>query len=520
MTRPEGNRGIIAIALALLALGAAWTVGALGILPKLPALLIAVSVVVASLVLGFRQGWLDKKVDGKVAALGVPVILAMVSQNAVNVVDTLFVGWLPAEVALPGVAAIGVSLPVFWLVGGFLSAIAIGTQALVARRHGEGDDAGAGRTLMSAAPMAFVLGISFSIIGYLALPAVLPFFNDNPAVVEQGLAFARVRYIGISSMVITAAYKAFFDGTGQTRVHMVAAIVMNVVNLILCYGLIFGNLGMPRLEVAGAAWASTLSSIIGTLYMVGATFGPKTRARFALYRAGTFDWALVRRITKLSLPAGAATVIGMAGFLMFHKAVAAVDAASGTGVPINASATAVIQQIVLLVFLVSFAFATATATLVSQSMGTLDHEAAQRYARESAKLGTLVMAAIATPLFLYPDAVLAAFIKEGALGGEAGKALAIAAGAGPLRLIAGASVALTAGVVFMQSLYGAGNTVFVAVVELTLHALCLVPLAWLFGITMGGGLLGVWVAAALYVLLLAIIMGIKFTGGSWKTIKL
>ncbi len=512
--------GLTFIALALTALGAVWAVGALGVLHSGAAVVLALLVVAASLYLGFSKKLLDKQIDGKVASLGVPVILAMVSQNAVNVVDTAFVGALPPEVALPGTAAIGVSLPVFWLVGGFLSAIGIGTQAIVARRHGEGDERGAGRTLMSSAPMAFVLGISFSFVGYLALPAVLPFFNDNPSVVEQGLLFARVRYIGISSMVITAAYKAFFDGTGQTRVHMVAAIVMNVVNLILCWGLIFGNWGMPRMEVAGAAWASTLSSIIGTVVMIGATFLPATRARFALYRKGTFDWRIVKRITTLSLPAGAATVLAMGGFLAFHKAVAALDALDPSGLPLNAAATSVIQQIVLLVFLVSFAFATATASLVSRSMGNSDFDLAKKYAQESAKLGTLVMAAVVTPLFLYPDVVLGLFMKSGALGDETAKALAIATGVGPLRLIAVASVALTAGVVFMQALYGAGNTLFVAVVEGILHVTCLAPLAWIFGVTLGGGLIGAWAAIALYILLLAIIMALKFTGGSWQKIKL
>ena len=36
-------------------------------------------------------------------------------------------------------------------------------------------------------------------------------------------------------MVATAAYKAFFDGTGRTYVHFVAAIVMNIFNVLLCW---------------------------------------------------------------------------------------------------------------------------------------------------------------------------------------------------------------------------------------------------------------------------------------------
>jgi hypothetical protein len=58
------------------------------------------------------------------------------------------------------------------------------------------------------------------------------------------------------------------------------------------------------------------------------------------------------------------------------------------------------------------------------------------------------------------------------------------------------------------------------VVELILHLTCLVPLAWLFGVVLGGGLIAMWAAAALYILLLAAIMGWKFAEGSWKHISI
>lgn len=517
--RPALSHGMGAIAVILSLIGFVWLLNAKDVLSDRAALSFGLGLSVLGIGFGFRQRWLDEPVAGKVVRLGVPVIFAMLSQAAINVVDLAFVGRLPAEVALPGVAAIGISMPVFWLVGGFLSAIGIGTQALTARRHGEGDDAAAGRVLMSGAALAFVLGIGCSILGYLALPKLLPLVNADLTVVEQSVPFARIRYIGISSMVITAAYKAFFDGTGRTHVHLVAAIVMNVINLVLCYGLIFGKLGMPRLEVAGAAWASTLSSAIGTLVVVGWSFLPSIRRRYGLYHSTAFSPDVAQTILRVSLPSGGATVIGMAGFLLFNMAVGAVDAAEANGAPVNASATAVIQQIVILVFLLSFAFATATATLVSQSMGAKNADLATSYAWQSAKLGTLVMAAVASVLFMYPDVALGAFIKSDLLG-EQGKAMAIAAGTGPLRLIAIASIAITAAVVFTQSLYGAGNTKFVMIVEGVLHTLCLVPLAWVLGVWMKGGLVGIWAAAGIYVVLLAIIMGAKFAEGRWRSIRL
>jgi MATE family, multidrug efflux pump len=133
------------------------------------------------------------------------------------------------------------------------------------------------------------------------------------------------------------------------------------------------------------------------------------------------------------------------------------------------------------------------------------------------KFGMFIMAALAAALFFFPDVALGLFVRSSELG-EAGKAAAIEAGSTPLRLMAAASTVLAAAVVFTQSLYGAGNTTFVMIVEGTLHLSCLVPLAWLFGIVLDGGLAGVWCAACLYVVLLALIMGWKWRQGTWAKI--
>ena len=79
---------------------------------------------------------------------------------------------------------------------------------------------------------------------------------------------------------------------------------------------------------------------------------------------------------------------------------------------------------------------------------------------------------------------------------------------------------MVAAMVFTQALFGAGNTRFVMWVEFTLHFTCLVPLAWIFGLTAGWGIMGIWGAAVVYTVMLALIMGWKFNEGRWKEIRI
>ena len=90
----------------------------------------------------------------------------------------------------------------------------------------------------------------------------------------------------------------------------------------------------------------------------------------------------------------------------------------------------------------------------------------------------------------------------------------------PLRMMGIMTPFIAVGMILSQALFGAGNTLFVMIVELILHFTCLVPLAWLLGITLDRGLVGIWTAGLTYIALLATTMTIKFAKGDWKAIKI
>ena len=88
-----------------------------------------------------------------------------------------------------------------------------------------------------------------------------------------------------------------------------------------------------------------------------------------------------------------------------------------------------------------------------------------------------------------------------------------------MKIMASMGPVIATAMIPTQALFGAGETRFVMVVELVLHFFCLVPLAWLLGKVLGLGLVGVWLAAAAYGVALAVLMGVKFSRGGWKKLK-
>ncbi len=499
----------------------------------------------------------DWKLSRDVVKLAAPVVLGMVVQTAMNLADTIMVGFMSDEAeSVAGVAAIGVTLPMFWAVGGFLSAIAVGTQALTARRFGEERYDLSGRVLYNSLSIAVTMGITLSILGVLLAPKVFPFFNSNPEVMKAGIPYAQARFAAVFSMVATFSYKSFFDGIGKTYVAMVASMVMNVLNLALNAVLIYGLFGFPQLGVLGAGIGTLIASYAGLIIIATWSFGPKYLKKFNYYRKKNFNPFVIKEIVRLSLPGGLATVFVMTGFLLFLKIVGLIDRAEwlatfprdamieldatlntflrsgnagdittlmagilphvdhmteSTRLPLFTAGTKVIIDLMSLSFVSAIALGTGTATLVSQNLGAGNARMAERYGWEAVKIAAYSLGIFGLLQAIFPHFFLGLFTD---------KQPVILAAASSMRVVALVNWMVGAGLVFMHSLFGAGNAKFVMYVEMTLHLLCLVPLAYLFGVVFGWQMEGLWLAAAIYVVSLGTILGWKFWQGKWKYIKI
>jgi multidrug resistance protein, MATE family len=438
----------------------------------------------------------------------------MLSQSAVNEIDIVFFAHLPLPQSTNAQAALLPSLIVLWLFGGSLSGIAVGTQAFTARRFAENRDGDAGAVLFNALVFSLVAGLCFTGIGYLAMGSILKLLIKVPEVRQEAEHYIHYRLLGVTSMAATFAFKAFFDGIGKTHVHLVSAVVMNIINVLLCLICIFGNttLGVAPMGMAGAGLAALASTWVGLLIMVGYALHPAYRKRFAPFQLRHYDSALLWPILRLSIPGGIATIAIMTGFGLFAAIASKLDEMQPAGTePLNSASMTVIVGVLKLTFTACLAFGTATATLVSQSLGEKDSAKATRFGWASVKLALIIFGVIGFAQAVGAEPLLA-FVTKSELVREAALT--------PMRIMGVVTPIIAVAMILTQALFGAGDSKFVMIVELVLHFLVLVPLAYFLGVVMGVGLLGLWLAAVTYILLLGIAMVWKFHGGAWKQITL
>ena len=480
----------------------------------------------------------------------------MVTQNLINVVDTIYIGKLDPTYSIPGQAALGFSLPFYWSIGGFLAAISVGTQATTARRYGSDDEIGAGATLTNSLSVGVIGAILFTIIGWMLVPIFFPLLTSNPSVQDLGIPYTRIRILAIIPMVCTFAFKGFFDGLGHTRVHMYASLVMNTVNIVLNYVFIFGFGPIPAMYVTGAGIASATSTAVGLVAMAGWSMRKKYRKTYEYYQVSNINPSVMWNLVKLSVPSGAAEIFMMSGGLVFLMIVGMLDeqavatalsaaqsyadsfgataaqiqfhltsfkgwagaALAGDWAPtllnsrppIYTTAAKLIIDLLSLSFVTCIGFGQAAATLVSQQMGKNNFAEAERYGWDSVKAGIYFFGAIGLLVAFFPHFFLDILSDD---------PLVIEAAAPGLQIMASLEAFIAAALILVQSHFGAGNTSFVMFVEGILHVVCLVPLAYLLALTFDFGFLGIWFSATVYVVALASILAWKFWEGHWKEIE-
>jgi multidrug resistance protein, MATE family len=457
--------------------------------------------------------------------LAAPTVFAMMSQSAVNEVDIVFFSRLPCPESSIAQAALLPSLILLWAFGGSLSAISVGTQAISARRFAEGDLDKAGGVLLNSWLFSTLASLAFTVLAYFTLPWMLSLLIKVPEVRVAADSYIGWRLFGITSMVVTFSFKAFFDGIGKPHVHMWSALVMNLCNVALCAVFIFGMWGAPRMGMAGAGFAAFASTWVGLAILILWAFLPTYRKTYRPFAISKFEPKVVWALLKLSVPSGVATLAVMSGFALFSMIVSHLDSLVGshsivvegacagarTEAP-NSAATMVIVGILKLTITACLAFGTATATLVSQSLGEGDPDRAEKFGWSSVKLGLGIFGVIGLlEGAIFPNQILG-FVSQSAAVREAALH--------PFQLMAACTPLIACGMILTQALFGAGNTMFVMVVELILHFCCLVPLAWFLGITLQLHLMGIWSAAAVYAALLTAVMAWKFSRRDWQNIKI
>ncbi len=435
----------------------------------------------------------------EVGRLAWPAVLSQLSITAMSVVDTAMVGRLGAtELAAVGFAGMWV-----WTFLCFFAGTTSGLQTFVAQHHGAGEErrcgAWAWQALFVMLPATLLGAAGFA---FAAAP-LLDWLDPSAAMQAQALDYLRVRLVGTPAFVLASVWMAFFRGVGDTRTPLVAVLVANLVNAVVAYGSIFGELGFPRLGVVGAGVGTACGEWVCALFLLVASQRARVRLTYAT-EARAPGGRDARRLLRVGVPIGGQWVIDMGAFALFTTLVARMGDAS-------MAASQAFMVLLSLSFMQAVGISVAASTLVGRYIGAGDYLAARRSFRSALVFAALLAIAVAVLFLAAPEAMIALFSSDPEVQ---------RLGAPLVRLGALYQLLDAAAIVAGSALRGAGDTRWPFFVQTGLAWCVFLPCAYVGAVLLDGGLTGAWLGALVSVGGMAILYVRRFTSGSWEQIRI
>jgi putative MATE family efflux protein len=444
----------------------------------------------------------NTNISKDVFRIATPVVGGLSTQMLVSLVDTALVGRLPnSKVAL---AALGITFLTSWVITSLFSSISTGTHVLIARRQGEENKVGAGTVLNNSLAMATIFGLSVGTLGYFFSFQIVDFFSNDLAVAREGTDYMIYKFLGLPFFLIIVSYRSFFMGIGHTKVFLVSSIIVMVIHISLNFLLVFGNLGFPAMGLAGAGAASFYSMVVGALFFVFVTFFREYRITYSLFKHLRISKEIIRQILKISIPVSLQNVMILLGFLIFISVTGIIGTA-------EQAASQVVVSALFISLTVVFGLGAAAQTLVGQSLGRENSIRAQMYGFETTKICTIYTVIIGLVFILVPDLVLKVITTNHEVI-EIARSL--------LQIAGFAQIFYGGGIILAYSLQSAGATVYVMVIEVVTHWIIFLPLTYIYGVVLGGGITSAWWALPIYTVTFLLFNYFKFRSKTWMSLKI
>ena len=428
--------------------------------------------------------------------LSVPMVLEMVLESVFAVVDIFWVSHLGAD----AVAAVGLTESLLTLVYALAMGLGIGATALVARRIGEKDPAGAARGAAQALALALLVSLLLGTAGALLAPRLLALMGASPAVIRIGSGYATIMLGGEAAIIVLFVVNAVFRGAGDAAIAMRVLWLANAFNILLGPLFIFGVGPFPELGVTGAAVATTTGRAIGATYAVVRLFRPGSRVPVGR-RHLVLDFGVMRQIVRLAASASLQTLVGMASWIGLVRILAGYGSAALAGYTIAV-------RLIIFAMLPSWGLSNAAATMVGQALGARKPDRAEASVWHAGRYNAVFLSVVGLLYFAGAPLIVSAFTRDPAVTEHAVHCLRIVALGFPLYAY---------GMVLTQSFNGAGDTWTPTWLNLLCFWLFEIPLAWLLAGPARQGPSGVFWSIMAAFSVLALASAAVFRRGRWKT---
>jgi len=347
------------------------------------------------------QALSDKAIKKKILSMVIPITAENILQMTAGLVSMAMV----VRISTVAIGAIGLSNVIMRLIWTVFKGISIGTTILAAQSYGAGNVKKLARVsvqgiLLSTAFAALFLGILL-----LYSEQVLKVFGAGPEHIANVTLFTKILSFSLPATAAILIVSGIFQGMGDAKTPMLIVGVLNIINVILSYVLIFGAIGLPALGIEGAAIAFTISYSVAALlafwFLLGKSKGLRGRNGLGI----RINMPEALRIMRYGFPSSFETIFWVGSSIFVTRAVLTYGENAYAAYQLGMQAEAVS-------FMPAMGLAVCATAFIVKSVGSKDMELGKKYYRHLMKYTLMFSTAAGALMLLFPGAIMGALTNS------------------------------------------------------------------------------------------------------------
>ncbi|QIE45155.1 MATE family efflux transporter [Pseudohalocynthiibacter aestuariivivens] len=445
-----------------------------------------------------RQPGTNRHHAKRLLTLGLPLIGSHLAQFAITLTDALMLGWYSVD-ALAAEVLGGTLFFVFFIMG---SGFAWAVMPMVASAQASGQETQVRRVTRMGCWASIAFGLAVLPLTYFSEFLFLALGQDPEISVMAGQYLSIVGFVVIPSLLVMV-FKSCLAALERTQVVLWVTLGAVILNVVVNYLLIFGNMGFPELGIVGAAVASatvTTASLVGLAIYVAVAL-PEHAMFTRVWRP---DWEALRAVFRLGWPIGMTNLAEVGLF-------AASSIMMGWLGTMQLAAHGIALQIASITFMIHLGLSNAATVRAGQAFGTGNMRSLKDGAKVAVVLSLVAAALTMIVFFTIPEFLIGIFMSPS----EPERDAVIAIGIWLLAAAALFQLVDAGQVMALGLLRGVQDTRVPMIIAAFSYWGIGIPVSYVFGFTLGYGGVGIWLGLAVGLAFAAVFMLARF----WRWLK-
>ncbi|WPO93263.1 MATE family efflux transporter [Chryseobacterium sp. HR92] len=437
-------------------------------------------------------------INRSIFSLAIPMVMELVMESVFVSVNLLIIAKLGDKVlGLVGITDNYINFAYAIAVG-----LGIAAATLTARRAGEKDKEGMGRTAQYIILLALFFAVLIGGISCFFASEIVDFLGINASTVTEGVSFSRLVFLSIGLVILRLSVNGLFRGAGDADIAMKSLWICHISNIIFAVILVFGLGFIPAFGLMGLAYATVLSRLLGVLYQafVFATGKTSISIRVPLQ----LDIPLLQKILKIAFGGLVQYIIPTSSWLIMVKIISTFGTTALAGYIIA-------QRIASVATMPAWGIGNAAGVLTGQNLGAGEPERAEKTVWRAGTINMTYLVLVALFWQIAAEYVVKFFTTEPEVAKYAVQYI---------HVVSMAYLLLGFTMVISRALNAAGNILQVTLLYLVMFYVIQLPLAYLLGVRFQWELRGIFTAIVSSEIVLAVLFLMIFKNGKWKTIKI